>query len=81
MIGVHTISKVVFELIKEAEIEGFFSNHSLRRFDGTWQFRAGVEHKFVKEATGHLSDAVDKYQITGHDKKLMISNIIQGRNV
>ena len=78
MIGVHTISKVVSKLMEQVEIEGYFMNHSLRRTGGTRLFRAGVERKLVKEVTGHRSDAVDAYQITGHDQRKQISNILQG---
>ena len=41
-------------------------------------FRAGVDRKLVKEVTGHRSDAVDDYQITGHDQRKMISKVVQG---
>ena len=81
VIGVHTISKVVIDLMKQANIEGFFTNHSLRRSGGTRLFRAGIDRKLVKETTGHSSDAVDKYQITGHDQRKMISTVLQGCNV
>ena len=81
VIGVHTISKVVVQLMKEAKIEGFFTNHSLRRSGGTRLFRAGIDRKLVKEATGHLSDAVDKYQITGDGQRKQISSVLQGLHV
>ena len=81
VIGVHTISKVVVELMKIAKIDSFFTNHSLRRSGGTRLFMAGVDPNLVKEATGHLSDAVDKYQVPGEDQRKMLSNILQGGKV
>ena len=34
----------------------------------------------MKETSGHKSDAVDQYQITGHDQRQMISNVLQGNS-
>ena len=78
VVGQNTISKVVQTLMKEAEIPGFFTNHSARCTGGTRLFRAGVDRKLVKEATGYFSDAVDKYQITSDDQRQMMSRIIAG---
>ena len=66
------IAKVVKEMMKEAGIEGFFTNHSLKRR----LFRGGVDRKLVKEATGHRSDAVDLYQITNDNQCDEMSKII-----
>ena len=60
VIGVHTISKITADLMKKGDIEGYFTNHSLRRTGGTRLFRAGIDRKLVKEVTGHCSDAVDR---------------------
>ena len=73
VVGKCTIAKVVQTLMKTAGIEGFFTNHSARRTGGTRLFRAGVPRKLVKEATGHTSDAVDKYQITSDAQREMMS--------
>ena len=80
VIGTNTISKVVSEIMEKGDILGFFTNHSLRRSAGTRLFRAGVDRKLVKEVTGHKSDAVDNYQITGHDQRKVISKIVQGKD-
>ena len=78
VIGKNTISKVVKELVRKAKIEGFFTNHSLRRSGGTRLFRAGVDRKLVKEFTGHRSDAVDSYQVTSFEQRQMLSKVVQG---
>ena len=80
VIGVHTIAKITGDLMKSGGIEGYFTNHSLRRTGGTRLFRAGIDRKLVKEVTGHRSDAVDNYQITGFEQHKMISNIVQGKS-
>ena len=78
VVGENSIAKVVQELMKEAKIEGFFTNHSLRRSGSTRLFRAGIDRKLVKEATGHRSDAIDKYQITSDEQREAMSRVISG---
>ena len=78
VVGKHTLSKVVGKLLKDAKLDGFFSNHSLRRISTTRLFQAGVDRKVIKEFTGHVSDVVDKYQITSVNQKEEMSKIIGG---
>ena len=75
-VGKHTLSKVVGKLLKNSKLDGFFSNHSLRRASTTRLFQAGVDRKIVKEFTGHRSDAIDKYQVTLNAQRETISKII-----
>ena len=77
VVGTNTLSKVVKKMMGKAEIEGFFTNHSARRTGGTGLFQAGVNRKLIKEATGHTSDAVDKYHVTSHEQHRCMSNILQ----
>ena len=78
VLGVHAIRKTVGQLLKYSELDGFFSNHSLRRTSTTRLFNAGVDRKLVKEFTGHTSDAVDQYQITSDHQRSEISKIVGG---
>ena len=68
VLGINAVKKTVGSLLKDAKLDGYFTNHSLCRSSTTRLFQAGVDHKLVKEFTGHSSDAVDKYQITSHDQ-------------
>ena len=77
-VGSNTLHKVVGTLLKNAGLDGFFSNHSLRRTCATRLFQAGQSSKIVKEITGHISDAVEKYQTTSTDQKMHVSGILQG---
>ena len=52
-----------------------------RRIGGTRLFQAGIDRKLVKEATGHRSDAVDKYQLTSHAQRKTMSAILQNNPV
>ena len=79
-VGRHTLTKVVSELLKNVELDGFFSNHSLRRTSTTHLFQAGIDKKIIKEFTGHSSDAVDKYQVTSDMVKESLSKILRGEN-
>ena len=79
VVGSHTLSKVIKTLMSDAEIEGYFTNHSARHTGGTRLFQAGVERKLVKEMTGHTSDAVDKYQKTSHEQIKMMSEVLQSK--
>ena len=76
VVGQNTLASVVKVLMEEAGIEGFFTNHSLRRTGGTRLFQAGVERKIIKEATGHQSDAIDAYQVTSNEQRKRLSDII-----
>ena len=67
-------------LLKSAKLDGFFTNHSLRRTGTTRLFRAGVDKKIVKEYTGHVSDAVDKYQITSEAQNEEVCKILGGES-
>ena len=76
VVGQNSLAGVVKVLMEEAGIEGFFTNHSLRRTGGTRLFHTGVDRKLVKEATGHSSDSIDAYQITSENQSQMLSEII-----
>ena len=63
--------------MKSANLNGYFTNHSLRRTSATCLFQAGVDKKkIVREITGHVSDALDKYEITSKKQKEHVSKIL-----
>ena len=74
-VGKNTLRKTVQKLLKNSNVSGFYSNHSLRRSGTTRLFQAGVDRKLIKEFTGHSSDAIDKYQVTSEDQRKSLSNI------
>ena len=77
-VGINIIRKVVSLMLPDAGLNGFFTNHSLRRTCATRLFQAGQSSKLVKEITGHISDAVNKYQETSDQQRMHLSSIIQG---
>ena len=42
-------------------------------------FQAGQNVKLIKEITGHVSNAVEKYEITSDQQRMDVSDIIQGQ--
>ena len=80
-VGINTLRKTVGSMLRDAGLDGYFTNHSLRRTCATRLFQAGKSTKLIKEITGHVSDAVEKYQVTSNDQKLEASSIIQGEIV
>ena len=40
---------------KQAELDGKFTNHSLRAYDATKMFQARVPEKLLQQCTGHRS--------------------------
>ena len=63
---------------EDANIPGFFTNHSLKCTSTTRLFRSGVDQKLIKEFTGHTLDVVDAYQITSDHQCEQLSKIIAG---
>ena len=43
------------EMCKEAELDGSFTNHSLRAYGATKMYQAKVPEKLIQERTGHRS--------------------------
>ena len=78
-VGRNTLSKVVTKLLKNASLDGYFTNHSLRRTSATRLFLAGIDKKIVQEVTGHASDALNKYQVTSNAQKQQVSHILQNQ--
>ena len=76
VVGKHTLTKVVGEMLKDVKPGVFHSNHNLRWSGTTRLFQAGIDRKIVKEYTGHVSDAVDKYQIMSAAQKERLSEIL-----
>ena len=64
-------------MLKHAGLDGFFTNHSLRWTTAMRLFQAGQNLKLIKEVTGHVSDAVEKYEITSDKQRMHVSSIIQ----
>ena len=80
VVGLNTLKKVIQTIAENANLHGFFTNHSLRHTGTCCSFQAAVDRRFIKEFTGHPSDAVDKYQVTSHEQCKKLSAVISGEN-
>ena len=77
VVGKCTLAKTVSRMLKDAKLDGYFMNHSLRT--GTTRlFRAGIDRKIIEEFTGHRSDALDNYQVTSYEQREELSVVLQG---
>ena len=60
VLGVNTIRKTVgYYAEKMLILDGFFTNHSLRRSGTTRLLNAGMDRKIIKEFKGYQSDAIE----------------------
>lgn len=62
-VGHNILGETVKRLCKDAEIEGQFTNHSLRATTATRALKKGIPDKFVTQRTGHRDvGSLQKYQ-------------------
>ena len=78
---INKVRSVVATMLKNAGLDGFFTNHSLCRMAATRLFQAGQNVKLIREVTGHRSNAIEKYEITSDEQRMELSKIIQGEGV
>ena len=76
VIGICTLCKTVGGMLKNAKLDGFFTNHSLHHSGTSRLFQAGVDQKLIKEYAGHRSDVVDNYQVTSEAQRQELSAIL-----
>ena len=62
--GKNKVGQVVKDVCKTANVEGKFSNHSLRASNATRMFQNNISEQVIKEITGHKSDCVRVYKRT-----------------
>ena len=79
--GKNKICSTMKELCKMAQIEGKFSNHSLRATSASRMFDKNVPEQVIKEITGHRSECVRVYKCTSDAMLKSASNHISGTDV
>ena len=76
--GRETLGNVVKKIMKKAQFDGHYTNHSLRRSCATRLYDSGVP-ELIQETTGHRSsDGVRAYKRTSSALKREASKILQG---
>ena len=77
--GRETLGNVVKKIMKKAQFDGHYTNHSLRRSCATLLYDGGVPEQLIQETTGHRSsDGVRAYKCTSSALKREASEILQG---
>ena len=78
----NTLANTVKRLCEAAGIEGYYTNHSLRRTAATRLFRAGVDEHLIILRTGHsTSSGVRAYKTVTEQLKEVTSNVLNGMPV
>lgn len=76
-VGHNTLASTVSRLCKDAGIEGFFTNHSLRTSAATRLFDAGVDEQVIMLRTGHRSTGgVRSYKRATESLKKQTSQVL-----
>ena len=65
-------------MLKDTQLDGYCTNHSLHWSGVSRLFHAGIDKKLIRKFSGQQSDALDQYEITSHDQRMVISSIIVG---
>ena len=67
------------DMMEEAQIKGFYTNHSLRAATATRLFQANIPEQLIKAQTGHRSDAVRGYKRPSQAQLQDVSTVIQNK--
>ena len=77
--GFNVLNEMVKTMCTEANIEGRFTNHSLRATGATELFQKEVPEKIIQEVTGHRSvKALRQYERVSNAQKEAACNILTG---
>lgn len=75
--GVHTISRTVSSLCKNAGLDGYHTNHSLRATAASRLYQKNFDEQLISETTGHRSNAVRRYKRTSDEQRKAISESLR----
>ena len=81
-IGQHKVQTMVKNMFKAAEIDGKYTNHSLRATGASSLFNAGVPEAVIPKRTGHKStDALRLCERVSEDQQVAVANILASRSI
>ena len=76
-VGHNKLADVVCQLMRSANIKGYFTNHSLRATAVTRLYEAEIDEATIMERTGHRStDGVRAYKRESRKLKEISSNVL-----
>ncbi len=77
--GHNRLSQTVSRLCKQAGIQGYKTNHSLRVSTATRLYASGTDEQLIMERTGHRSiDGVRTYKRTAPEQQIALSDVLNG---
>ncbi|XP_048239442.1 uncharacterized protein KIAA1958-like [Haliotis rufescens] len=79
-VGKHPLRATVSKLFKQAGIEGYFTNHSLRATAATRLYDCGLDEQLIAERTGHRSLAIRSYKRTSAQMEDRVDGVIQRKS-
>ena len=80
-VGHNKLGNVVSKMCKDADLQGQFSNHSLRATTATRGLEKGISHKLIMERTGHRDiRSLQRYQRPDVSTKIEISKALTCRS-
>ena len=78
-VGHNILAGTVRRLCKEAGLDGYFTNHSLKATTATRLFEAGVDKQLIILRTGHLTTSgVRSHKCVGEKQKSINSHMLNG---
>ena len=78
-LGHNKLNSMVKIMMREAGVEGYYTNHSLRATAFSRSFQNDGHDKLIKGVTGHRSDALQGYKRETEEQHLKVSKIVQGQ--
>ena len=75
-VGVNKLQGVVKQVCKDAGLDGYYTNHSLRSTAATRMYQSDTPEQVIQEITGHRSLAVRSYKRTSNYQHKVASNSI-----
>ena len=76
-VGHNTLKNFMSNMCKEADIQGFKTNHSLRATAATRLYESGIDEQLVMERTGHRSiEGIRSYKRTSAAQQQDVSDIL-----
>ena len=80
-IGWNMLNSTVSKVCRNAKLDGFRTNHSLKATAATRLYSRGLDEQLIQEITGHKSLAVRKYKRTPSNLKRKVSDVLYGNGI
>ena len=75
-VGINKLSNVVKTMCENADLKGYFTNHSGKCTCATSLFRGGVEEQLICGRPGHRSTAVRAYKRPSTEMQVRVSELL-----